>query len=95
MRGLDEKIWKVLAPISRAHSTALEAPPAVPKCTPIRLIILVMGTVYKAGETGAEMPVNYAGNALVLVHNRGTPEPRLRLFAEYKRVTNTILGYER
>ena len=45
MRGLEEKIWKVLAPISCARSTAFEAPPVVPRCTPIRF---VMGTVYKA-----------------------------------------------
>src|ERR1039458_9042172 len=43
MRGLEEKIWKVLAPIFLAHSTAFDAPPAAPRCTPIRL---AMRTVY-------------------------------------------------
>src|SRR5208337_1154986 len=52
MRGLDEKIWKVLAPISRACSTAFEAPPVVPRCTPIRF---VMGTVYKAVRAAAAL----------------------------------------
>src|SRR5580658_6094886 len=47
MRGLEEKIWNVLAPISRARSTALEAPPAVPRCTPMRL---VMRPVYRKGR---------------------------------------------
>jgi len=50
MRGLEEKIWKVLALISRARSTAFEAPPAVPRCTPIRF---VMGTVYKTVRAAA------------------------------------------
>jgi hypothetical protein len=45
MRGLEEKIWNVLAPIFTAHSTAFDAPPAVPRCTPIRL---AMRSVYKA-----------------------------------------------
>src|ERR1700739_2013247 len=39
MRGLAEKIWHVLAPISWARRTALEAPPAVPRWTPIRFVI--------------------------------------------------------
>ena len=39
MRGLDENIWKVLAPTARARKAALEAPPAVPRCTPMRLIM--------------------------------------------------------
>jgi hypothetical protein len=44
MRGLDEKIWKVFAPISRARSTAFDAPPVVPRCTPI---LVSIATVYK------------------------------------------------
>ena len=31
IRGLEEKICKVLAPISRAFSTAVETPPVVPR----------------------------------------------------------------
>ena len=36
MRGLEENIWKVLAPISTARSTAVQLPPVVLRCTPIR-----------------------------------------------------------
>ncbi len=36
MRGLEENIWKVLAPTSTARSTAVQHPPVVPRCTPIR-----------------------------------------------------------
>jgi hypothetical protein len=36
MRGLEENIWKVLAPISTARLTAVQHPPVVLRCTPIR-----------------------------------------------------------
>jgi hypothetical protein len=38
MRGLDEKIWNVFAPAVAARSTAVQHPPAVPTCTPIRFL---------------------------------------------------------
>ena len=37
VRGLDEKIWKVLAPASTARSTAVWQPPEVPRWMPMRL----------------------------------------------------------
>ena len=40
MRGLEEKIWKVLAPASTARSTAVQQPPAVPTCTPMRFLLI-------------------------------------------------------
>src|ERR1035438_7710791 len=36
IRGLDENIWNVFAPASRARFTAVRFPPAVPTCTPMR-----------------------------------------------------------
>jgi hypothetical protein len=36
MRGLEENIWKVFAPIAWARSAAVKTPPAVERCMPIR-----------------------------------------------------------
>jgi hypothetical protein len=36
MRGLAENIWNVFAPAATPRSTAVQHPPAVPTCTPIR-----------------------------------------------------------
>ena len=36
MRGLEEKIWKVLAPTSWAFRAALSSDPAIDVCMPIR-----------------------------------------------------------
>jgi hypothetical protein len=42
MRGLEEKICKVLAPISAARSTALDAPPVVPRWMPMRFVMRIV-----------------------------------------------------
>jgi len=41
MRGLEENIWKVLAPISTARSTAVQLPPVVLRWTPMRRDLLI------------------------------------------------------
>jgi hypothetical protein len=69
MRGLDEKNWKVLAPISRARSTALEAPPAVPRCTPMRLVM-------ETSLTGVlDLPGGGTGERGASTKKRGYPPP--------------------
>src|SRR5580704_12492961 len=40
MRGLDENIWKVFAPIAWARSAAVKTPPVVERCMPIRFGIV-------------------------------------------------------
>src|SRR5271163_3684629 len=39
MRGLEEKIWKVFAPMAWARSAAVKTPPAVERCMPIRFVV--------------------------------------------------------
>jgi len=42
IRGLEEKIWRVLAPIALACSTAFEAPPVVPRWMPMRFAMRIV-----------------------------------------------------
>ena len=58
MRGLEEKIWKVLAPISTARSTAVQHPPVVLRCTPIRRVSPSFAMSSRVPEKNMQRTIN-------------------------------------
>src|SRR6185437_3219571 len=76
MRGLAEKICRVLAPIAEARSTAFQAPPAVPMWAPIRCL---MRTVYLSAPASSSRSALLAQYEHREEHHprqaHGVPEP--------------------
>src|ERR1017187_3849228 len=85
MRGLAEKICKVLAPISRARSTALDAPRVVRRWMPMRLVMVLVYSMMrrrlgcmdshpfrtKRGKDGARSLCGRESSALIIIVHDG------------------------
>src|SRR5579883_378484 len=61
MRGLEEKIWKVFAPMACARSAAMYTPPEVERCIPMRKLFFFISKERKVVDyTAIQESCSYA-----------------------------------